>query len=267
MVSYGDVIGEFWKRIEGRGLDCTQIALMMGLLRFWHKAGFPARCEIRNDEVMSLLSISKPTLTRARERLSASGLISFEEGNGRKQPVYEFRMLEEDYSGTGMPVSFEPVEVLPPQVDNVSRKEVKRPQRIRKTAEEPSLMFKEDKVKEKKVKKEDVMPSQEEVVTICMKKGMTEEEALRFYFYYNAQGWLTSSGQKIKNVDSMVNRWLTTQKKRDETDRRLIQQYRASSEDNIREAQDGIIREMRQSVLRKAEEGSGGIYPILPDDL
>ena len=55
-------------------------------------------------------------------------------------------------------------------------------------------------------------PSIEEVVTICMSKGMSRKEAEDFFYYYDAQGWVTSSGQKIKRVDSMVNRWLNNSK-------------------------------------------------------
>lgn len=55
-------------------------------------------------------------------------------------------------------------------------------------------------------------PSIDEVVSICMRKGMTRKEAEDFYYYYDAQGWVTSSGQKIKRVDSMVNRWMNNEK-------------------------------------------------------
>ena len=55
-------------------------------------------------------------------------------------------------------------------------------------------------------------PSIDEVVTICMQKGMSRKEAEDFFYYYDAQGWVTSSGQKIKRVDSMVNRWLNNSK-------------------------------------------------------
>ena len=52
-------------------------------------------------------------------------------------------------------------------------------------------------------------PSIEDVIAICTDKGMSEEEAKNFYYYYDAQGWVTTGGQKIKRIDSMVNRWLT----------------------------------------------------------
>jgi hypothetical protein len=55
-------------------------------------------------------------------------------------------------------------------------------------------------------------PTLEDVVRVCMEKGMNEEEAKKFYYYYDAQGWVTTGGQKIKRIDSMVNRWLNNQK-------------------------------------------------------
>lgn len=264
-MSYEDIIGEFWKKAGMKGLDCTQIAVMMGLLHFWHRAGFPARCEVRNDELMRLLSVSKPTLTRARERLCENGLIMFEEGNGRKQPAYEFRVMDEE--SPAMPVSFEPVEVLPPEMVNVSERKVKRPQKSRKTAAEPSLMFKEEKPKkEKKVKKDDDAPSWAVVLMECRRKGMSDEEAKYFYDYYNAQGWHTTGGVKIKNIDSMVNRWLMTEKKkRDESDRRFVQQRGPSPEDNIREAQRNLIEEMSRFVKPVADDAGREVPAAVPD--
>jgi hypothetical protein len=55
-------------------------------------------------------------------------------------------------------------------------------------------------------------PTIEEVTRICLEKGMSEEEAKKFYYYYDAQGWVTTGGQKIKRIDSMVNRWVNNQK-------------------------------------------------------
>ena len=72
-------------------------------------------------------------------------------------------------------------------------------------------LFKEPKAAPSK-KVETPPPSIDEVVSICMRKGMTRKEAEDFYYYYDAQGWVTSSGQKIKRVDSMVNRWMNNEK-------------------------------------------------------
>ena len=65
---------------------------------------------------------------------------------------------------------------------------------------------------ETRKKVETPTPSIDEVVSICMRKGMNRKEAEDFYYYYDAQGWVTSSGQKIKRVDSMVNRWMNNEK-------------------------------------------------------
>jgi hypothetical protein len=67
----------------------------------------------------------------------------------------------------------------------------------------------------KKQKAEVSSPSMEEVIAICADKGMSEEDAKNFFYYYDAQGWVTTGGQKIRRIDSMVNRWLTNGKDRE----------------------------------------------------
>jgi len=61
---------------------------------------------------------------------------------------------------------------------------------------------------------EQVSPTLEDVVKICTGKGMSEDEAKNFFYYYDAQGWVTTGGQKIKRIDSMVNRWLSNGKQK-----------------------------------------------------
>jgi len=254
-MSYEDYIEEFWVKAVSMKMDSSQIALGLGLLHIWRNADFPPRCLVKNEELCNLLGITKNTLSAARKRLIDNGLIVYEEGNGRKQPVYIFNVasgVEKEDESDVVATSPKPVERPKPKVS--------RPKVVER---QPSLFDEKDMSQKRKVK--DFAPPQfSEVVRICTVKGMTEQEAREFYDYYNAQGWVTSSGQKIKNVDSMVNRWLTLKKKRYESDRRFVSE-RPTVADNIRESQEYLIREVQQSILSQADGGGREFLEGLPD--
>jgi hypothetical protein len=97
------------------------------------------------------------------------------------------------------------VELLP--VEPIAKSPKKR--KVKKVAE--SLFTEEEMEQSKEEKKESEPPTMDEVREQFIKRGLTKEDAERFYYYYDAQGWVTSSGRKIKRLDSMVNRWLTNE--------------------------------------------------------
>ena len=258
-MSYEDYIERFWQEVRELGLDSTQIALGLALLHEWRGAGFPSRCSIPNEVLCNLLSCSKQTLVRARKRLIDGGMIACEEGNARKQPVYVFGVV------AVVPGAKEVVREVrePVQKQKVAGKA--KPKRMVKAVNgEMSLFREQDMAPKRRAGKVQEPPTLDEVLVLCSGKGMTAQEAKEFYDYYNAQGWLTSSGVRIKNVDSMVNRWLTIQKKRDESDRRFIQP-KQSIADNIREAQQYAFDEMQRFVQREEEESGGAVLEGLPD--
>ena len=100
---------------------------------------------------------------------------------------------------------------------NKNKNKIKKENTKRKKAKADELPLKLSDDKKPTLKQEEPPPNIDEVVAICQGKGMTEQEAKDFFYYYDAQGWVTSSGQKIKRVDSMVNRWLTTGKQKQKT--------------------------------------------------
>lgn len=220
-MNYEDHIEEFWMRAVALKLDSTQIALGLALLHLWRRAGFPARCVIQNTELINLLHVSKPTLCTARKRLIDNGLIIFEEGNARKQPAYLFsggvpRCVPEE-----VPLPFEPVEPEPTEQEGMVQMVVEPPPEVpkakgRKRAVEPdgqlSVFSERQMAQPKRGKSEPAPPTLDEVLVLFRRAGRPDEEAKRFYDYYNAQGWRTNSGVRIHNLDSMVNRWLTNGK-------------------------------------------------------
>lgn len=199
-MSYEEHIEWFWGRVQALRLDSYQIALWFGILRYFKIAGFPTRCEVQNEMLCTLLGIEVRTLRAARKRLIENNIIAYEAGNGRRQPAYIIDMELYEAMHPTKKEEEKPVKEKPkPKVKKV-QKQV-----------EANLLFKEERSKKTKpIKKiEPTTPTLEEVLKICTDKGMSEEEAKNFYYYYDAQGWVTTGGQKIKRIDSMVNRWLT----------------------------------------------------------
>ena len=189
---YQDFCDMFWKAARMMKLNCNQIALYWCLLEHWKGNGYTSDLIIPNQDVMDELSITERALRDARKVLIDKNLISFESGHAKRHPTYKMLILSDS------------------KTKAAPRKKVETPTPKKKVNGELSL-FKEPKAAPRK-KVETPPPSIDEVVSICMRKGMTRKEAEDFYYYYDAQGWVTSSGQKIKRVDSMVNRWMNNEK-------------------------------------------------------
>lgn len=197
-MSYEERIEWFWGRVQALRLDSYQIAMWFGLLKLFKDAGFTTRCEVENECLCNLLGMEIRTLRAVRKRLIENNLIAYEAGNAKKQPAYIIDM--ELYA------SMHPAKkIVKPQQQAKSK-----PKKVQEVVE--PVLFKEDKKKRQPKKVEQASPTLEEVVKICTDKGMSENEARNFFYYYDAQGWVTTGGQKIKRIDSMVNRWLTNGK-------------------------------------------------------
>lgn len=199
-MSYEERIEWFWGRVLALRLDGYQIAMWFGLLKLFKDAGFPTRCEVENECLCNLLGMEIRTLRAVRKRLIENNLIAYEAGNAKKQPAY---IIDMELYASMHPVK----EIVKPQRQVKSKPKPKRVQEV----VEP-VLFKEEKKKGPPKKVEQASPTLEEVIKICTDKGMSKDEARNFFYYYDAQGWVTTGGQKIKRIDSMVNRWLTNGK-------------------------------------------------------
>ena len=193
-------------------LNCNQIALYWCLLEHWKENGYTSDLVIPNQDVMDELSITERALRDARKALIEKNLISFESGNARKQPTYKILVLSESKPKAA---PRKKVETPPPK------------KRAQKKDDGELSLFKESKPQAAPRKKvETPLPSIEEVLSICMSKGMSRKEAEDFFYYYDAQGWVTSSGQKIKRVDSMVmtgnKQDIIRQKRNDKLERYIL---------------------------------------------
>ena len=232
-MTFEERIAHIWKNTERLDIDCISLALLLALEQIREEKGGEGRCEIPNERLEAMLHIDVRRLRAARGRLIDLCLIGYEAGNAKRQPVYIFEGIEK--------------KSLPKSRPKSRPKEKPKPKPVE--MKEAVLPFKEEKkveVKPKKVKIEAPHPTLEEVERLFMERGETREEAEMFYYYYDAQGWVTSAGQKIKRLDSMVNRWLTNDK------RKIEKQYEKSRKyGNSDEARGRRIEGFREYIARK----------------
>lgn len=207
-MSYEEHIEWFWGRVEALRLDSAQIALWFCILRYFKITGFPTRCEVQNEMLCTLLGMNIKTIITARKRLIENNIIAYEAGNAKKQPAY---IIDMELYASMHPAQKKVVKVVQPS--GLKPKRQPKPKKVQDVVE--PVLFKEEKKKRLPRKTEQPSPTLEEVIKICTDKGMSEEEAKNFYYYYDAQGWVTTGGQKIKRIDSMVNRWLTNEKSKE----------------------------------------------------
>lgn len=208
-MEYVQAISDFWKVSKDMDLDCKSIALMLALLHIRQERGFMSRCSVPNEWLEELLHLDIRTLRTARKRLIDCGLIVYVEGKAKRQPEYIFDTanepkeipLEQDWMEEQAKVESLPVE---------SKAKSPKKRKAKKVAE--SLFTEEEMEQSKKEKKEPEPPTMDEVRELFIKRGQSQEDAEKFYYYYDAQGWVTNSGRKINRLDSMVNRWLTNEK-------------------------------------------------------
>ena len=204
MKSYVELINEYWDIAQEYRFTSTEGYLYFYLLSVANKYGWKHSFGLSNRQIMANIDTTKATLIKARATLIKANLIAYEASNSKRE--------SSKYSILGYK-NYTQCDTQCDTLHKIKTKTVLKKENIkRKKVSLDDLGLKFDE--EKKVKKEIPPPSLEEVTAICVEKGMSEEEAKQFYYYYDAQGWVTSTGQKIKRIDSMVNRWLSNGKQK-----------------------------------------------------
>ena len=214
MTSYINLINNFWLLSEEHDFRPIDIALYFYLLKIANGLSWKPSFRRSNLEIMIKLGIStRHTFNDTRNRLKIAGLIEYTTYNGKPFSTYTVIDTCAKNAQVTAQVTTQVTTQVTAQVNkNKTKTKIKKENIKRKKDEAENLDLKFDEPK--KVKPERVTPTIEEVVEICQSKGMTENEAKDFFYYYDAQGWVTSSGQQIKRVDSMVNRWLKNEKEK-----------------------------------------------------
>lgn len=220
-MSYGDYIEDFWANTSTLGLDTGQTAFWFALLTLFGRAGFPDRMPVDNATLCDMLGADERSVRRWRDGLADKRVIGCERGAGRKPPTYiidRAKIQPRDPKPDVEKSVDKGVENrAKPQLKDEEQKLKPKPRAKRKPKTEQDgqilIPFKDEK-RPKVVRQEPPPPTIEEVVRLFAMNGRTEDEAKEFFYYYDAQGWHTSAGQKIQNLDSMVNRWLTNGKRK-----------------------------------------------------
>ena len=204
MKSYVELINEYWDIAQEYRFTSTEGYLYFYLLSVANKYGWKHSFGLSNRQIMANIDTTKATLIKARATLIKANLIAYEASNSKRETSKYSILGYKNYTqcDTQCDTLHKTKIKTSLKKENIKRKKV--------SLDDLGLKFDE----EKKVKKEIPPPSLEEVTAICVEKGMSEEEAKQFYYYYDAQGWVTSTGQKIKRIDSMVNRWLSNGKQK-----------------------------------------------------
>lgn len=219
-MSYGDYIEDFWANTNALGLDTGQTAFWFTLLTLFGRAGFPDRLPVENATLCAMLGADERSVRRWRDSLADKGVIGCERGAGRKPPTYIIDRTKiqprDPKPDVEKSVNKGVEDWAKPQPKDEKPKPKPKPKSRRrpKTEQDGQILipFKEERLPSV-ARQEPPPPTIEEVERLFAMNGRTEDEAKEFFYYYDAQGWLTSSGQRIKNVDSMVNRWLNGKRK------------------------------------------------------
>ena len=204
-MNYISLINNFWLLSEEHDFRPIDIALYFYLLKVANGLLWKPSFRRNNREIMEKFNISSHhTFNDSRNRLKNAGLIDYKTYNGKKYSTYTIIDTLAENAKVTAKVTAKPY-------NNKTKTKTETKEFIKKnhpTETELPLNVKT----QKKRKVEVSSPSMEDVIAICVDKGMSEEEAKNFYYYYDAQGWVTTGGQKIRCIDSMVNRWLTNGK-------------------------------------------------------
>lgn len=198
-----ELVNQFWRVNLECSLGTSDVALFFALHHFCNRVGWKRQFACSNRQIMSIIQISDKTLISARKCLIDAGLITFIPGTPKRQKsLYSFCTDYWSYSGSSGGSS---------GGSNIIREDKTKQELSKNNKKEPAIN------KKSTLKKvvQPTTPTLEEVLKICTDKGMSEDEAKNFYYYYDAQGWVTTGGQKIKRIDSMVNRWLTNGKSKE----------------------------------------------------
>lgn len=221
-MNYIKLINNFWSLSEEYDFRPIDIALYFYLLKVANGLLWKPSFRRNNREIMERLDISsRHTFNDSRNRLKLAGLISYKTYNGKRYSTYTIINTCAINAQVDAQVNAQVNAQVDAQVDaqpynNKTETKTETKEVIKKShSVETELPLKMKKQNHDKQKAEVSAPSMEDVIAMCVDKGMSEEEAKKFYYYYDAQGWITTGGQKITRIDSMVNRWIISRKEKE----------------------------------------------------
>lgn len=205
-MTYIDYIKNFWLQHNAYSLTVTETALYFYLLETNNLCRWANTFNRNNSKVLADLNIaSLKTLSAARNRLKQVGLIDFKTKNGSANVSYTLVKFTEVREQVREQVASEVREQVTSELNKTKTK-------TKTKCDNSGELFPPEKGNSKKPKPkkpEPVYPTLEEVIAYFEGKLPDwEQQARKFFYFFDALGWKNSNGAKIERWDSKANSWI-----------------------------------------------------------
>lgn len=203
-MTYIDYIKNFWLQHNAYSLTVTETALYFYLLEINNLCRWANTFNRNNSKVLADLNIaSLKTLSAARNRLKQVGLIDFKTKNGSANVSYTLVKFTEVREQVASEVREQVREQVASELNKTKTKT---------KCDNSGELFPPEKGNSKKPKPkkpEPVYPTLEEVIAYFEGKLPDwEQQARKFFYFFDALGWKNSNGAKIERWDSKANSWI-----------------------------------------------------------
>lgn len=202
-MNYITISKRFWTLHNLLFFSSTEIALFFYLLEKWNtsiETGLKTDYFIQtNKKVMAELSISFHTFQNARKTLQEAGIIDFISVGGSAFVKYNFKEVTEPTIANFAKVS---------ATDDATVKEENPPTPPKEENNNNNItpILPDGSMSPQPPKKNFVKPTIEEIRAFIAEKNLTID-AEKFYYYYEAQGWYCSKGNKMKSWQAACFNW------------------------------------------------------------
>ena len=205
-MTYIDYIKNFWLQHNAYSLTVTETALYFYLLETNNLCRWANTFNRNNSKVLADLNIaSLKTLSAARNRLKQVGLIDFKTKNGSANVSYTLVKFTEVREQVASEVREQVREQVASELNKTKTK-------TKTKCDNSGELFPPEKGNSKKPKPkkpEPVYPTLEEVIAYFDGKLPDwEQQARKFFYFFDALGWKNSNGAKIERWDSKANSWI-----------------------------------------------------------
>lgn len=205
-MTYIDYIKNFWLQHNAYSLTVTETALYFYLLETNNLCRWANTFNRNNSKVLADLNIaSLKTLSAARNRLKQVGLIDFKTKNGSANVSYTLVKFTEVREQVASEVREQVREQVTSELNKTKTK-------TKTKCDNSGELFPPEKGNSKKPKPkkpEPVYPTLEEVIAYFEGKLPDwEQQARKFFYFFDALGWKNSNGAKIERWDSKANSWI-----------------------------------------------------------
>jgi hypothetical protein len=200
-----------------RSLHVTHMALYIALFHIWNQYHFQPEFPVIREDAMGFSRIgSRNTYQRCLKELHNWGLITYTPGFDVNNPAMIRMTL---WSDEGELLFDNPVGRVIFDTGNensgVRREQGTQPETEHRAGSKESPSNKQyinnvklERANAPTLKKKDIkIPSQEEVEGYFHTNGLPQAEACKFFFYYQARGWIVK-GVLLRDWESAARKWM-----------------------------------------------------------